>query len=160
MGELLKKVNMFAAAACGYILAVLMVMLLLDIISRTAGHPIIGVAELSTFVMLTTVYLGMGDCERRFGHVKVEFLTDRLPPKWRKAFLVFSGILSSSMLVVCTYAMFINTIDSYVGDEAVAGLVAYPIWPVKSIMCVGILLYCLQALYNLWMLIVSKPDHR
>jgi TRAP-type C4-dicarboxylate transport system permease small subunit len=159
MGELLKRVNMFLSAGCGYILAVLMIMLMLDIIFRTAGHPIIGVAELSTFVMLTTVYLGMGDCERRGGHVKVEFLTDRLPPKYRKLFLVCSGILGAAMLVICAYAIIVNAYDSYMEDEAVAGLVPYPVWPVKSIMAVGVTMYALQALYNLWALITDNPTN-
>ncbi len=156
MGELLKKMNQFAAVLCGYLLALLMVMLLLDIIFRTAGHPIIGVGELSMFVMLTTVYLGMGDCERTGDHVKVDFLTERMSPRIKKFFGIFTGLLCAFMLILCTYAMVINTLDSYEGDEAIAGLIAFPVWPVKFIMTVGITLYTLQNLYNFYLTIKEK----
>ena len=101
----------------------------------------------------------MGDCERRGGHVKVEFLTDRLPPKYRKLFLACSGTLGAAMLVVCSYAIIVNAYDSYMENEAVAGLVPYPIWPVKSIMAVGVTMYALQAIYNLWALITDNPTN-
>ena len=156
MGELLRKMNQFAATLCGYFLALLMVMLLLDIILRTAGHPIIGVGELSMFVMFITVYLGMGDCERTGNHIKVNFLTERMSPSTKKFFGIFTGLLCTFMLIVCTYAMAINTLDSYEGDEAIAGLIAFPVWPVKFIMTMGITLYTLQNLYNFYLVIKEK----
>lgn len=153
MGKILSKINIFASIICGYFLAILMIMLLLDIFFRTIGKPIIGIAELSMFVMLTTVYLGMGECERVHGHVKVDFITDKLPTSIQKYFKIFSHIICFITLIICSYSMITNTIDSYNGNEAIAGLISFPVWPVKLLMSIGLLLYCLQALYNLYCII-------
>lgn len=160
MGNFLKKVNNFASVLCGYFLMLLMVMLLLDIIFRIAGHPIIGIAELSMFVMVTTVYLGMGECERLSSHVKVDFITDKMSASVQKKFYVFSGIISVVTLIICSYAMISNTIDSFHNNEAIAGLISFPLWPVKTAMSIGLLLYCFQAMYNLYALIFNKPEEK
>ncbi len=146
MIKLLDSMTLRCAELCGWLLVVLMVFLLADIIFRTAGFPLIGVAELSMFVMLTTVYLGMANCEMNDGHVKVEFLTDKLSPRVKRGFALFTGLLSVITLAICTYAMTVNAYDSYVDDEAMAGLVPYQVWPVKGIMAFGIALYFLQSL--------------
>ena len=146
MNNLLDKMTLRCAEICGWLLVVLMAFLLADIIFRTVGYPLIGVAELSMFVMLTTVYLGMANCEMHDGHVKVEFLTDKFSPRVKHIFALFTGLLSVITLAICTYAMTVNAIDSYVDDEAMAGLVPYQVWPVKGIMAFGIALYFLQSL--------------
>lgn len=158
MGNLLKKINEFASVLCGYFLVLLMCMLLLDIIFRLAGHPIIGIAELSMFVMVTTVYLGMGECERQLSHVKVDFITDKLSASLQRKFYIFAGTVGVITLMICTYAIFTNALDSYRNNEAIAGLISFPIWPVKLIMSIGMLLYCLQAFYNLYALITNKSN--
>ena len=55
--------------------------------------------------------------------------------------------------------MYINTIDSYNSDEAMAGLVPIAIWPTKAIITIGIFLYTIQTLINLLITMsVIKPD--
>lgn len=158
MIKLLDSMTLRCAELCGWLLVVLMLFLLADIIFRTAGYPLIGVAELSMFVMLTTVYLGMANCEMNDGHVKVEFFVERLSSSRRRCFSLFTGLLSIITLAICTYAMTVNAIDSYVDDEAMAGLVPYPVWPVKGIMAFGIALYFLQSLARFVRVVRNRPS--
>lgn len=146
MRDKIDRYTIHSASLCGWLLAVLMVFLLAEIVCRTANHPLIGIAEFSMFIMLTTVYLGLGNCERKDGHVKVEFLTDKMQPATKRVFAVGTGALSVLTMGLCTYAMTVNAIESYFENEAMAGLVPYQVWPVKCIMAVGILLYFLQVL--------------
>ncbi len=157
MINLLDKTTLRCAEICGWLLVVLMVFLLADIFFRTAGYPLIGVAELSMFVMLTTVYLGMANCEMHNGHVKVEFFVERLPDRRRRSFALFTGFLNCVTLAICTYAMTVNAYDSYVEDEAMAGLVPYQVWPVKAVMAFGIALYFLQSLRRFIETVRNKP---
>lgn len=110
--------------------------------------------------MLTTVYLGLANCEVARGHVRVEFLTERMSPRTAKGFAVFTGILSIFTLAVCSWAMTMNAIDSYTGDEAMAGLVPIPVWPIKAIMAVGIILYLLATLLNFFLTLREPADQR
>ena len=136
-----------------------MVIICFDIIMRTIGHPILGVAELSMIIMLTTVYFGLANCEQVHGHSVVDFLLERVPPKVTKILNIVCGILCFGTLIICTYSMLLNTIDSYVGDEAMAGLVPIEIWPIKAIITTGLLLYTIQTLSNLLIVMsIIKPQ--
>ena len=136
-----------------------MVIICFDIIMRTIGHPILGVAELSMIIMLTTVYFGLANCEQVHGHIVVDFLLERVPPKVTKILNIVCGILCFGTLIICTYSMLLNTIDSYVGDEAMAGLVPIEIWPIKAIITTGLLLYTIQTLSNLLIVMsIIKPQ--
>ncbi len=160
MRNFLSRLSEISANVCGWLLMVLMALLFLDIVCRTVGYPILGVAEISMCVMLTTVYLGLANCEVARGHVKVEFLTERMSPRMAKWVAVFTGILSIFTLAVCSWAMTMNAIDSYTGDEAMAGLVPIPVWPIKAIMAAGIILYLLATLLNFSLNLRELRDRR
>ncbi|WP_298068864.1 TRAP transporter small permease [uncultured Mailhella sp.] len=149
MYSFLRKLSIYSSSFCGWLLAILMVIIFFDIVMRTIDHPILGVAELSMIIMLTTVYLGLANCEQNHGHIAVDFIQEIIPKKIVKVFNIMCGILCVGTLVVSTYFMFINTVDSYVGDEAMAGLVPIVIWPVKAIITFGLLLYTIQSFINL-----------
>ena len=149
-------VNRFMAEICGWMLCVIMGLLLVDIISRTLGSPILGVAELAMFVMISTVYLGLANCEMIFGHVRVESLTERFGPNVRKYMNIFCYVLGLITLGVSAWAMTDAAFESYADNESMAGLVPYPLYPVKMLMMVGLWLYFFQFLVNL-ALIVSTP---
>ncbi len=149
MYNFLKKMSMYSSNFCGLLLAVLMIIICVDIFMRTIGHPILGVAELSMVIMLTTVYLGLANCEQAHGHISVDFVLERVPAKISKFLSIACGMLSFGTLIICTYSMFINTIDSYNSDEAMAGLVPIVIWPTKAIITFGIFLFTIQTLTNL-----------
>ena len=159
MHEFLRRLSIYSSNLCGWFLAILMVSLFLDIVLRTLGHPILGGAELSMIVMLTTVYLGLANCEQVHGHIVVDFFHDRIPPKAAKFLDIMCGILCFATLVICTWAMFVNTMDSYNGDEAMAGLIPLVIWPIKAVITFGLGLYALQTFNNLLVkLLIIKPD--
>ncbi len=159
MYKFLKTLSIYSSNLCGWLLGILMIVICFDIIMRTIGHPILGVAELSMIIMLTTVYLGLANCELAHGHIVVDFVLDRVSARVSKIFSTVCGILSFGTLIICTYSMYINTIDSYNSDEAMAGLVPIAIWPTKAIITIGIFLYTIQTLINLLIkMSVIKPD--
>ena len=159
MHEFLRKLSIYSSSLCGWLLAVLMVIICFDIIMRTIGHPILGVAELSMIIMLTTVYFGLANCEQVHGHIVVDFLLERVPANVSKFLSIVCGIMCFGTLIICTYSMFMNTVDSYVGDEAMAGLVPLEIWPIKAIITIGLFLYTIQTLNNLLIVMsIIKPE--
>lgn len=161
MYNFLKKLSIYSSNLCGWLLGILMVIICFDIIMRSIGHPILGVAELSMMIMLTTVYLGLANCEQANGHISVDFVLDRIPAKASKFLSTACGLLGFVTLIICTYSMFINTVDSYTSDEAMAGLVPIAIWPTKAIITFGLFLYTIQTLTNLLIkMSVIKPEHK
>ncbi len=91
----------------GYVAAViifcLMIITVADVIGRYfLSSPVPGAVELSALMLVIIVALGLGWCALARGHVKVDLIMDRLPPKVQfvidNAMLaitfVFLGILS------------------------------------------------------------------
>lgn len=79
-------------AASSLALLALMILTAADILSRKiTGVSIIGVVELSEFLMLILVYSALAGCESMNRNVKVDILTARMSGRVRAA----TGVLSS-----------------------------------------------------------------
>jgi len=126
----------------------MMILLVIDIITRSIARPIQGMAELSVFVMMIAIYLGMARCEENKEHVALEFVLNYLPPaKRRKAFYVTSllAVVSAGILL---YAVLLNAVNSFRTNESLEGTVELAIWPVKFLMVLGLIFFWIQTIFH------------
>ncbi len=63
--------------------------------------------EMSRYIFIFMVYLAGSICTREHDHIRVEILTDRLPPSIRKWVLLFADCIFLYILVMVTYHSFI-----------------------------------------------------
>jgi len=101
-------------------------------------------ADLSVFIMIAAVYLGLALGEENGQHVCIEIIPTLFRGKLRQFFLFLSCLLQEITVAIMLYAMYRNTLRSFRTEEAVAGLVPLEIWPIKVIVCVGLFFYLLQ----------------
>lgn len=148
MISLLQKVNKICAELCGWLLCFVMVFLLIDIVSRFMGSPVLGVAEMAMFTVMAMVYLGLGNCEMRKGHVQVESLIAALPKSLQNILSSIMYILSIGTIGIAAYALTSNALESFRDMESITGLVPYPLFPVKMIMSFGLWVYFVQLVIN------------
>ncbi len=146
----LRFINKICAEVCGWMLSVVMILLIVDVVCRTFATPVMGVAELAMFVMIGTVYAGLGNCEMLRGHVRVESLVERLPPKGQKVAMIITYLVAILTIGVTTYAMCDNAWSSFMDKESIAGAVSYVLYPVKFVMAIGMIVYTLQLAANLY----------
>jgi len=145
MASLIAKLNQYLAAFCGWLMLGMMLLLVADIISRGVGKPLQGMAELSVFVMIIVIYLGLARCEQFREHVNLELVSNMLPPKGRHLFAVIAQLLAVVTVAILLYAVFQNTLDSFANNESIEGTMELRIWPVKALMVVGLVAFLLQA---------------
>ncbi|MBG0776744.1 MAG: TRAP transporter small permease [Desulfovibrionaceae bacterium] len=157
MTSLLKYLNKICAEICGWMLSVVMILLLVDVICRTISKPVMGVAELAMFVMIGTVYAGLANCEMKHGHVRVDFFLDRLPPRLRHGIDIAIYVVAAVVIAATAWTMCDNAWSSFVDREGIAGAINYPLYPVKFVMSVGMILYFIQLVLNL-IAMVRKAD--
>lgn len=131
-------------------MSIVMILLIIDVLFRTFSTPLMGVAELAMFVMIGTVYAGLGNCEMERGHVRVGSLVEMLSPKNQKLAMILTYVLAIVTIGIATYAMCDNAWASYVDKEAIAGAVSYRLYPVKFVMALGMIVYTLQLVINLY----------
>ncbi len=148
MISLLQKINKVCAEMCGWMLFLVMLFLLIDVVSRFSGSPVLGVAEMAMFTVMAMVYLGLGNCEMRKGHVQVESLIMKLPkgPQNILGFIMY--VLSIGTIGTAAWALSCNALESFRDMESITGLVPYPLFPVKMIMSFGLWIYFAQLIIN------------
>jgi len=151
MRTLFHKVNDALSGFCGWLMLIMMFLLVVDIVSRTFHQPIYGLAEMSVFVMMITVYLGMARCEENREHVRLELVLDVLPSRIRRPFE--SGVFAVEFITILVffYAVVLDFIKAYQTSESVlGGTMEFSLWPIKLFTVIGLFFYLAElALKNL-----------
>ena len=148
MRNIFRTINSLLSEVCGWLMSVMMMLLVLDIICRNVNRPLQGVPELSVFVMITVIYLGLALCEEYREHVRLELLLIKLHPKVRNPVGFFTYLIELLTMMVLFYAVIDNAILSYLTSESYAGTAQLRIWPVKWVMVVGLFFYIIQLVYK------------
>lgn len=129
-----------------YLIVLMILILLYSTASRTFfSLPINWVIELSQFLLAAYYLLGGGYSMQLDGHVRMDLLYSRWPLR-RQA---FTDSLTAFCLVFYLTVLLIGGISSttYAIEYGQRNYSAWapPLWPIKSIMTLGILLMLLQA---------------
>lgn len=148
MKNVFHKINQILSGFCGWLMLSMMTLLVIDIIARTMRKPIQGMAELSVFVMMVVIYLGLARCEEHKEHVSLELVVKALPRSIQGVMRVISHLMALGIVGLFLYSVLMNAINSYVRNEAIEGTVEMHIWPVKFVMVIGLIFFFVQTLIN------------
>lgn len=148
MRSVLHRINQWLSGFCGWLMLAMMLLLTVDIVGRTIKRPIQGMAELSVFVMMVVIYLGLARCEEHMEHVNLEIAKNLVPPRPRKVVELGAAILALATAALLLYAVATNAWAAYTSNESLEGTVEMFTWPVKFIMVVGLVFYVLQTFVN------------
>ena len=146
--DIISYVNKGFAELSSWLLSIIMLLLIIDLIGRAISQPLQGVTEIAVFVMVAAVYLSIPYGEEEKNHIRMEIFLLKLPLKLRYLVNLLCYFIASFTILLAVYAISRNAISSYYSKEAVAGTVPLPIYPVKTIIAIGSVFYCLQILIN------------
>ncbi len=149
MKVFLHKANRLLAGFAGWLMLAMMMVLVIDIVFRSVDMPLHGLAELSVFVMMIVIYLGLSRCEEHSEHVGLEFVINKLPNKGRRIAVAVVQFLAVATVGLMFYAITIDAWSAFETNSSIEGLVDLPIWPTKFVMVVGMVFFLLQAIINL-----------
>lgn len=116
----------------------------LAVIGRTVGMPIIGDIELIEFSMILLVSFAFAYTESQDGHISIEILVDRLPPRIRLVLQLAGKILTCIVSAIMAWAVMVQLAEVKLTSE----LLRIPFLPFKYIILIGFILWCLEALMN------------
>jgi len=153
--RIMKFINRRLSELCGILLFILIILLLVNVISREIGFGIEGISNLSVIVLISVIYLGLSSTEQKKQHAAVEILEYRLNKKQKRVVDIAIGIIKLGTIIVFLYAAFGNTIFSIKSHELFADVVNIPMWPSKTALLVGIFFFTIQILLNLLRMIVD-----
>ncbi|MFA5027047.1 MAG: TRAP transporter small permease [Candidatus Methylomirabilota bacterium] len=149
MRTLFHRINEALAGFCGWLMLIMMLLLVVDIVSRSFSYPIYGLAEGSVFVMMITIYLGMARCEENREHVRLELLLDVLPGRVRRPFE--SGVFAVELLTILVflYAVILDFLKAYeTGESVLGGTMEFSLWPIKIFTVIGLVFYLAELVFK------------
>ena len=142
-----RNLTRWGTAFGGAVLVAAMLLQVGNIIGRFAHFVIPGSFE--TFEMLMTIPIGFGLVAAALhkGHVTVDILLSRLPPRARKASLVVAASLSLLIWLAAAWAGASLAFDN--GLQEVTDILDIPLLPFRLIFIFCLFLFCLTYLLDL-----------
>lgn len=158
MKKLLYIISQLEAELSGWLLTVITFLLVINFAARYIGLFVPGLVELTTFVFIATVYLGLAQGEVDDDHIKVSFIYQRVPKTVQRVLYFFNYLLAAIVGGVMAYGAYKSAISSYITDETVAGVMTYPTFPIRTIIFIGIAVYFLQIIVRLFNFFKNKNN--
>jgi TRAP-type C4-dicarboxylate transport system permease small subunit len=143
-------ISQFFAEMSGWFLTIITFLLILNLLTRFFGIGIDGLLELTTFVFLAVVYLGLAHCEENDEHIKVNVILSKVPEPLRKILHIFNYVLAIGIGGILTYAAFDAAVKAYISKDSLPGTTPLPTFPAKLIIFLGLAFFFLQAILRLY----------
>jgi TRAP-type C4-dicarboxylate transport system permease small subunit len=144
MKKFLKWLNAILAELGGLLMTIMMLLFLINIITRELNKPIQGLLQLAVFSMIILIYLGLAHTEENDQHVRLEVITDRVSPLIKAKMRFFTHLIEWLIINICLFAVYQDALRAFIKKASVTGVVPMPLWPVKWIMVIGLIIYWVQ----------------
>ena len=116
-----------------------------DIIGRDFfDKPITGVMELNQLLLTTTVFLGLAYTQHLRAHVRIEALVSRFPVRTQQVLDLLLLFFNLVIFSIVLWGASEEVVSSWKKMEYEFGAAAFPLYPAKTVLPLGILLYCLM----------------
>jgi|UPI00038036A5 TRAP-type C4-dicarboxylate transport system permease small subunit len=138
-------------------LVVLMFAITLDVVVRyltKASVP--GMLEIAESCLVISIFFGLPLAAVRGEHVAVSLVTDRLGAAAARACALFAWAVTSLFLAWMSWASIVRALDATQRGEERFGLIRWPIWPMRWVIVVGLVVFFTVALLNVIRVIAGR----
>lgn len=132
--------------ACVFIILIMLAVSIDVILRYFIGGAIVGVLEISEYILLYLTFLGTTWLLKREGHVIIDFLVTQLKPKNQAWLLIVTSIIGAVLTLTLTWYGVLVTLDAFHRDVCAIGVLRLPVAPVIAIIPIGSFLLCIQFL--------------
>ncbi|MEM8852469.1 MAG: TRAP transporter small permease [Pseudomonadota bacterium] len=156
--EWVERFHVALGSLSGIATIVMIALVVPDVILRKFfATTIPGASETNILLLVLMIYLGLAGAQARGAHFRVTILTDRLPDGARRALevvMLSAAVAGLSLLAVLTTQSAMTSISR---GETSFGVIAFPLWPGRVAVAVGLWLLCLQLVLDVIRALVGAP---
>lgn len=147
-----EKIDLFLFRISMLAVFIMMLLTAADVIIRRLFHsPLIGVYEFTEYyLMIVTVFLSMSYVMKMKGHVSLDLLVRKFPPKWSMYLNLLNYTLMTIFLIFVMYMGLELTLDALKTGKVGTGLVAWPFWLSYIFVPIGTLFFVLRLFINIF----------
>ena len=145
MGKVLRGFGLLA----GCITFGVMLLVVANIIARFVFNaPIGGTLEITESALTILIFLSLAMTQHEGGHIKVTLIMRRTSEKSMRLGNIIAALLGSLLFAWATYAAWGFFVKSLMMNEQEWGSIIFPVYPVKFVIFIGLLLLSLQFLLD------------
>lgn len=149
-GKMLSVAVRLAAALGALVLLAIALIGTSDVLTtRILDQPIPGVIKLSEAGLVLILFLGLAVATRNRGHIRVDILITRLGPRARPFCDAIGLLFAALFFALWTWQMWLMTAKSWSIREMATGLLPYPLYPVKIIIFIGLVIATIESIRRL-----------
>jgi len=144
-GLLLRAMGMVSSLAT----FAMMALVVINIFGRyLLNKPLDGTLEFTESLLVLIIFLSVALTQFDGGHIRVTLLTRRLPKAWAQVLNVLCMLAGAAFFTWCAYAAWKFALQSWSFKEQEWGTVVFPLYPVKFVVFVGLLMLAIQFLLD------------
>lgn len=122
---------------------------LADVVGRLLKMPILGVHEFNALLIGICVYLAIGFVQRKKRNITVTLLTDRVSTRAAAILDVFMLIICAVFFAWTSRLYYEAAKSSFLIREVAEGISGFPIYPLKYVMFVGVVILTIQLVVDI-----------
>lgn len=148
--NLMDRVNESGAIISGIALLLMMLIGALDVfLGKVFNMPIPGTFEATEALMVVSAFLAIAYNQQVKGHIKVELFTSRFSPRVQAIFELFAYCLSVFFFFLVAWQAWLYGWASLKVREYESGLIAFPVYPAKLLLALGVSIMTVQCLKDI-----------
>ncbi|MEM1316089.1 MAG: TRAP transporter small permease [Pseudomonadota bacterium] len=157
----IERLHLALGSLSGVATIAMIALVLPDVILRKFFSATIpGASEANILLLVIMVYLGLAGAQARGAHFRVTLLTDRLPEGVVRGLEALMLLLALGGFGLLAWMTTENAAASFARGEASFGVIAFPLWPGRMAVALGLWLLCLQFVVDLLRLALNAPRAR
>jgi len=117
-------------------------------------NPLPASVELTLILLIVITFLGIAHVQARGGHMRLEFLSNRLAPRGQAILNILSVLIGLFLFALITWQGWRWTLEAIVGKEEMMGQWGIPYYPARLALTFGAFTLCIQYIINLVQYIV------
>lgn len=156
------KFERYLAVLAGVILLFTMGLQTVSVFMRfVMEQPLASAFEIVRLLFLTSVFLGVSYVQGKKGHIRIEILTNKFPPRLQFFFEFLGLLIAIFVTAIIMWQSGKNAWHAFVTMDHTMGIVQIPLWPAKASIPFGLLVLWIRLLLDFMILLTASrhPHH-
>ncbi|WP_340151335.1 TRAP transporter small permease [uncultured Sneathiella sp.] len=135
--------------ASGFLTLLTMLVIVIDVVGRTfLNMPLTGGNEFAVLLLVALIYLGMAAAQQRRHNFAIDLVTRLLPENILRVVNILTSALSTILLGLLAWLTAGLAWSMTLSGESSYGIIAFPIWPSRILITIGLCCLTLQFLFD------------
>ena len=145
----------------GFATLLIMIIVCIDVVGRSAfNSPLHGGTEFSELLLVCLVFLGLAAAQQQRQNFAIDILVRHFPETVRRGFDLLAFAICFVLIVALAWPSSKQALTSFGRGEAGFGIIAFPIWPARTVLAIGLWLLALQFAFDIYRLLTGRPNPR